>query len=247
MRAWRWSLLVIALMGMASPAALAVTVLPGEGVSFAQVDFFVAGGAYPDSRTGKVEVDVAALQAATGVASGYLNVLTDLGWVVENLPVLPGFTYPSISTHFYLAETSGLVDSLVTLVDFAPDPVVSFTGTAETTYSVGDIVHAVGGYLESGGAGEPDPPTPGVVTFEEGGLITYCCQPGHVVVETADCQCAPEAVASSFDWLRTTHGIPIPDPHVMGLDGDGSLVGALEDSMGRWYADRRNGDGVDGE
>ena len=52
-------LLSAAFILMTSQAALPVTVLPGEGVYFSQVEFINDTGSYPDSRTGRVEVDVA--------------------------------------------------------------------------------------------------------------------------------------------------------------------------------------------
>ncbi len=238
-------LFVFAFAAITPTTALAVTVLPEQGVSIAQVDFTWADAKFLDSQTGQVKVDLAALQAATGMPSGYINILTSTGWVVQNLPVLSEFPYPIISTKFDLGA-SGDITSLFALIDYSPDPVTSFTGSPTTLFPVGTTQFNAQGIGPPVTGGPPNPPPVGVIAFERGGLMLECWQPGHSNVQTAHNQCAPAAVANSFDWLRLVYGTPIPHPHIPGLGDDGSLVGQLDVTMGRTYRGRRDGDGVNG-
>jgi hypothetical protein len=255
MRQQRWHfvpLSVLILLCCALPLT-AVTVLPGQGVSFNQVDFTFTEATLLNSSTGEIFVDVATLKAQAGLSSGYINVATSLGWVVQNLPIFPGYPYPSISTNFNLGSTAGVdVTSLQAFVDFQPSPSVSFPGGPPTSFPVGNVTfgaEGVGGNVTS----IPPPPPPGVVTFQPGGLIDAKFQPDHPTLQTANNQCLPAALASSLQWLQDTYHITVPHPNNLGLgtdannDGkadDGTLVGQLDIETRRAFESRTRGCGL---
>jgi hypothetical protein len=195
------------------------------------------------------------LHTATGIASGYLNVFTSLGWVVRNLPVLSTFPYPRTSTSFHLSSTNGVnVASLGANVQFSASPVVTFGGGPLTTFSVGDAPYDAEGRNVAITGPPPVPPSPGSVTFVLGGLIDAKWQTGHpAMIQTADNQCGPAAIAHSMNWLDQQYGIWDPPgsgpPHVPGLGvvpagSDGSMVGDLDEAMMRGGTDRKAGDPV---
>jgi hypothetical protein len=193
-----------------------------------------------------ISVDLAELRAATGLASGFVNVVTGLGWLVQNLPVSPRFPYPDLSTRFMLGTASGIdVTALDALVEYASEPRTSPPTGAFVGFPVGDVesnAEGVGGPVTS----PPDPPLPGAITFAPVGRTDECGQPDHLNVQAAVNQCVPAAEANLLDWLRTTYGLPVPDPHVPGVgvdtdgnrtadqpDAAGSLVSHLDATMGR--------------
>lgn len=230
-----------------SSAAFAAPVFDGEGVTFNQVDFAYTDASQSNSRWGTVNVDIGAVTAATGVSSGYLNVRSALGWVVQNMPVDPSSGYPTIGTSFDLGAAGPIPGrSLALSVELTSAPIPFFTGGGMTPFTlpaVNDVVAAEG--YGAGRVTNPGAPPP-VRTLPFPGLLTsFSWQPGHTNVETADDQCAPMAVANSLDWLRTTYPQSLNlHPHRMGLGADGSLVGELETDMGRTFRTRRDGDGI---
>jgi hypothetical protein len=206
-----------------------VTVLPGQSVSFSQVDFTWEGATTLNSSTGQVDVDIAILQSSTGISSGFINISTDLGWVVQNLPVFSGFPYPSISTNFQLSTSSGIdITSLDAFVEFSAAPRTSSPTGPFTTFAVGDIEYnAQGG--EGTVVGVPTPPSPGVIIFDPVGLLKFCFQPNHSNIQTAHNQCVPAAVATSLQWLEDTYGINVPQPNNLGLGTDVDNDGNADD------------------
>lgn len=229
-----------------------VTVLAGQGISFNQVDFTWTGATTLNSNTGEINVNIATLRASTGITSGFINVATNLGWVVQNLPVFSGFPYPSISANFDLGTAPGVdATSLDAFVEFSRDPVTSFVGGSFTIFPVGAVEFNAEGEGGNVTAGPPVPPAPGAVTFQVGGALQAAFQPNHPNLQTADNQCLPAAVSTSFQWLENTYRISVPHPNVLGLgvdanaDGnadDGSLVGQLDIEMRRTFRNRRDGD-----
>ncbi len=237
---------VVVLCALPAPA---VTVSPGEGVSFGQMDFLWPSAETLNSDTGQIDVDIAFLQTATSLSSGYLNVATDAGWVVQNLPVLSGFPYPSISSNFGLGSTVGDdVTSLTATVDFSAAPVTAFAPAPSTVFAVGDVGYDAQGKGAAVPAAPPAPvaPAAGVVAFQLGGLVQVVAQPNHTLVQTAHNQCGPAAVASSLQYLEDTFGVSVPHDHVSGLLGvpANSLVGQLDTAMGRAATSRADGDAV---
>lgn len=218
-------------------AATTVTVLPGEGVSFSQVDFTFQGAETLNSSSGRMDVDIAALEASTGMSSGYLNVETNVGWVVQNLPAFSSFPDGYISAAFDIGVASGTdAVSLDAFVEFSSDAVTSFAGGPASTFAVGDFELNAQGEEGSVAPGAPPAPPAGVISFSALGIMDFAIQPAHPSLETATNQCLPAAVATSFQWLEDTHGdVQVPHDNVPGVDGNpaNSLVGQLDKAMGR--------------
>ena len=218
------------------PDPNAVTVRPGQGISFAQVDYTWESAVILNSDTGQITVDAAQLKAASGLSAGYINVGTDLGWVVQNLPVAVDFPYDSISTRFQLSETSGRnITLLDAYVAFSSEPVASFSVRDLVRFDIGDTAHNAQGFAGVLRAAPAGAPPPAVIGFQLGAVITFCWQPGHANVQAACNQCAPAAAANSLDWLRSTYGLPVLHAHVPGLVGcpTDSIVAQLDLAMVR--------------
>ena len=95
---------------LASGSLWALDLAPGQGVAFTQVGYPDISGA-TNTAVGRIEVDLNVLRNQTGILSGYLNVETDNGWVVRNLPVFAENLYPysGINTEFDLGVPIGLM------------------------------------------------------------------------------------------------------------------------------------------
>jgi hypothetical protein len=222
--------------------ASARDVLPGEGVDFQQMDFALVGLEFPDSDWGRVSADPQALFASSGISDGFLNIFTDEGWVVQNLPV--GLSDPDpMATYFTLGlSSSGDIGALSAHVEFSSDAQSSFGDGARSLFPVGGdewnsagaditltppIVGGVGGPLGVPGKGPAkNLPLPG-------GTDEKNMQPSDVNVEAAVNQCAPMAVANSLQYLEDKFGITVPNDHKKGLRGDNTLVGNLDKEMDR--------------
>jgi len=216
-------------------AASTVAVGPGEGVTLQQVDYNWDTSPDVDSTTGELDVDIPTLTSATGITSGFLNVGTSLGWVVQNLPVdATDDPYAEITTQFDLSQTDG---SAVTTesadVEFSSSPVTSFSTGSTQMFSVGDVGYDGSGKGATAVSGTETAPAPGVVSFVGGPAFTFCFQANHPNIEAADNQCGPASVANSLTWLKTTYGLAIPDNNVQGLCDTTSLVGKLDTLMNR--------------
>jgi hypothetical protein len=97
------------------------------------------------TRQARISADANALLRATGFSNGYINVFTDVGWVIENLFVdvndqSPGVMYFSLG----LAQPMD-VKQLSAYVVYSPKPQTSFTDGQRSTFPVGTDVWNVGG------------------------------------------------------------------------------------------------------
>lgn len=229
--------------------ASAVQVSPGQGLSFNQVDYTFTGATALNSDTGEIVIDAATLQAATSTPSGYVNVSTAQGWVVQNVPVLHDYPYSTISTMFELSSTSGTdITSLSAFVDFSATASTSFVGGSPTSFPVGDSEFNAEGKA-SPTTVAPSPPPPGVVSFDLGGAFSYHWKLGVPNIQTAKDQCGPAAAANSLKYLEDTFNIPMNHPHAAGLGCpllpvDGTRVGELDRLMNRTCTNRAVGNGV---
>ena len=218
-------------------AATTVTVLPGEGLSFTQIDYTYEGAQTLNSSNGRMDVDIAALEASTGMSSGYLNVESSVGWIVQNLPAFTSFPDAFISSTFDIGVANGTnAVSLDAFVEFSSDPVTSFAGGAPSAFAVGDFeVNAQGFGEDEVAPGPPPAPPAGVISFNAFGIIDFAIQPAHPSLETEVNQCFPAAVSTSLQWLEDTQGINVPHDNIPGLNGNpaNSLVGQLDKTMGR--------------
>ena len=133
--------LVLATISFSSYAGTPVPILPGQGVSFAQVDYVYTNNFMVESNsdTGQMLVSPDAVRSATGKTSGYLNVLSTEGWVVHNLPLLADFSSSNILCAALKLPTPPGVrltwfNANVQISDVA---LTSFSGPCTISWSVG--------------------------------------------------------------------------------------------------------------
>ncbi len=241
-----------------------IVVAPGQGVTFAQVSYSFADAREANSSTGQVDINVP--QLTTTMTSGYVNVLTNAGWVAQNVPIVPGFAsnygYSNVSTTFNLNIQPGTpVPSLNAEVCYTPQPLVQISDNNFSTFTMVYSNYNAEGLGDMNLTQAPDPPQIAGMQFDPQGQNEFAMQPNHQNVQTAFMQCGPAAFANNFTWLNSFWGVPIPDANVKGLRNfvPGSLVGKMDMSMqsyrtlygrcfgdmiGRWALNRGVGTGV---
>ena len=224
-------------------------VYPYQGVTFHQMDFTFENGSVINSQWGQLEMDLPMFFNIMEVySSGYINVRTAEGWVVQNMPVDTASPHQSLGVNFDLGQAAfgEPLMYLYAYVEFTVGPLTTFPMGDPVEFEMGEKIEfdaEGGGEEDANDPGPPPEPYPDSIIYPS--KQTYSCvQPGHTNVEAAQDQCVPMAVANSLDYLKNRYGLPIPDPHVMGLKGDNSLVGKLGQLMNRAVTDRRNGSGV---
>jgi hypothetical protein len=220
-KSFLWMILVLSLSLIVVQEAPSATVEPNQGVVFEQVDFIFPEAQIFDSSWGRILADASTLTESTGISRGYLNVYTNEGWVIDNLPVdING----SNSTAAYF--TLGLDDPedvsiLNAHVDFSTIPLLAFSDGQRSDFEVG--------------------------SFQALADDVECVQSDVENVQAAVNQCVPMSVANSLQFLENATGIVVPHDHEIGLRGDDSLVGQLDEKMDRFVpdpADRTRGGGL---
>ena len=230
-------------------SAHSATVLPGEGVVFEQVDFTFPEATVPDSDWGHISADARTLAKATDMTSGYLNVYTNEGWVIDNL--LVDFNGPNPVVGYF---TFGLyepqdVTVLSAYVELSPIPLTEFFDGPRSDFPVGAAEWNAQGAGDENVSeiGPPPPPRIPVIIPSIATLLAEdveCLQSDTENVQCAVNQCAPMSVANSLQFLENTAGITVPHNHVLGLRGDNTLVGQLDETMNRTATSRTSGSGV---
>lgn len=249
---WRVRACVTLTCLWAAMAAQAVNVGPGQGVRFMQQSHAHAGGIEANTAIGTVAVDTTRLRDNFVQSSGYVNVATSRGWVVRNLPVMAESTYPylTVAADFDLGINKGTaLATLSAKIDYSVSPLLSYSVTPSDTYEVAPMTLSLGGVAAKPVLGAPLPPDLTSILFGNPTSNDTVIQFDHPNIESAKNACYPTAVANSLDFLRKTAGLPVPHEHKPGLKpsvspGDNSLVGQLDETMGRQATDRRNGNGV---
>lgn len=241
---YAYRILAVLAFSLASGSLWGLDLAPGQGVSFTQVSYpGVTGGS--NTSIGVIEVDLNVLRNKTGLLAGYLNVATAKGWVVRNLPVIAENLYPysGINTAFDLGIQAGTAASQLTAaLQYTDTLVTSFSAAPGTVFSVAARAWSMGG--AGVGAGGPlAPPTLNDVLFGNPADNDTITQFDHPNAEAAKDQCMPMSVANSLQYLKDTQGLQLPHEHKMGLN-DNSLVGQLEQAMGRAATTRRSGSGT---
>ncbi len=212
----------------------------GQGLYFSQFDLTFSGATQLDSAYGLAAVDFNQLTTTTGISTGYLNVITSAGWVVQNMLVDSGSGYPGSSTMFNLGNTPSTdVTSLTAYADFSSAPTTSFSAMPSIDFAVGNLAYNAQGRGTGISSPAPPPSTP-VINWVLGGVTSWVQQLFRTSVEQDTNQCGPGAVANSLQYLEDEYGIDVPHDHVPGIDGkdnngdpDKSLVGEIDESMGR--------------
>ncbi|MGD2247299.1 MAG: hypothetical protein PVF58_02760 [Candidatus Methanofastidiosia archaeon] len=214
---------------------------PGEGLEFFQLDLTFTDAEQMDSPYGLAVVDYTVLFESTGISSGYLNVITDVGWVIRNTLIDPSSEYPGTSVMFNLVspdefyffqESPYDISSLMVYAVFSSKPAVEFTGKPTTRFDVGSLSYNAQGGSEGVTRIPNRPIDVSVIDFERGGLTSVIWQPGHPNIEQKVNQCGPAAVANCLQWMENCGFIDVEHPHKPGLRDD-TLVGKLDTAMGR--------------
>lgn len=223
-----------------------VTQLPG--VNFSQVDYLWKESSFENSSTGEIIVDVELLKASTGLLSGYINVYSDQGWIVENLPILEDYPYQTIATYFDLGG-SGDVTNIDVYMEASNEPTERFPDGPRVSYPVSDSIFNGEGDIGRMNIPRTSPPAPGIDDFVPGDYTFNCTQPLHPNVQAADMQCVPACYANNLQYLENEFGNFIPHDHIPGINAmpQNSLVGQLDVKMKRSSVDRTNGSGTDYE
>jgi len=233
-------LLLLSLLGFGLGTAqvgLAVPVGEGMGLQFGQFDMmFPSATPQPFSGYGLAAVDFDLLTARTGISSGFLNIRTDAGWVVQNMVIDAASGLPGLGSMFNLGVAAGTpVTALTVKADFSATPTDRFEGTPDTTFTRLDrpTYNAQGRGAEFGAP--PLAPVTPDISWVVGGLTKALWGGNRPSVEQDTNQCGPGSVANSLQWLENTQGVRVPHDHVPGIDGKpaNSLVGQIDVAMGR--------------
>jgi len=229
---------------------------PYQGVSFAQVSFEFVEAKEPFSAWGRVTIDPRVVAASTGLSRGYLNVRTEMGWVVWNLPFSVEDPVGPISSYFALSRQGGEpVYQLPATVTATSQP-ASYIGTSATlrlsnlttVFPMERIVWNAEGVGDSLVWAIDATPTLADIYVEIARMLaplnTQHTQPNAVNVQCAVNQCFPMSIANSLQYLENRYGISIPHNHQTGLKGDNTLVGKLDTYANRYAPSRTNGSGV---
>jgi hypothetical protein len=217
---------------------------PEQGVVFEQVDFLFPAVELPNSDWGRISADADTLSASTGISRGYLNVYTNAGWVIDNLLVDVNGANP-ITAYFSLGLTNPEdVSELSAHAEFSSSPLSTFNDGDRSVFPVGIAQWNAQGFGEENvtdiGPAPPPRSVPGPVIYRM--MLASeddeeCVQSDVENVQTAVNQCVPMAVANSLQFLENSMGIVVPHDHKIGLKGDDSLVGQLDEKMDRSVPD----------
>lgn len=213
-------------------------------ITFSQVDFLFLEAVVPDSTWGRIAASPSTLLDLLGCDTGYLNIWTDAGWVVQNLALRTACGSATIVTYFDLGLSQPKdVKKLSAYVDLTPDPVSYFWDGPRSYYPVGRSLWNAEGAGQRFVSAVGSPPPPGLTDFPYDGPNSVSGQPNENV-QTAANQCFPMSIANSLQYLEEQYGVNIPNNHVPGINGDNSLVGQLDAASGRYAPSRDVGYGV---
>jgi hypothetical protein len=227
-----------------------------EGIYFYQLDYIFKDGECEDSYIGKVVVDKTIFTSQYNYSTGYLNIWTPLGWVVQNWMISSeeeNNVIPFAECKFNLREgpPCGIdVKFLDVFMVFSDEPKTSFTGGP--VYE-GDVKP---GKEKPICYTTPPPKIYENISWSSEHSVS-CSLPQQYIenVQAAKSQCGPAAVANSLQYLenRFPDKVNIIHDNVLGIgnltDGlaypDNSLVAYLDLAMNRNnFGNREYGDGV---
>ena len=228
--------------------AYGAVVLPGQGVDFKQVDFLFPDVTHLDSDWGRVSANPSLLNSATGISKGFLNVFTDAGWIVQNLPIDMSDGVSPVVAYFSLGlnnpDVSFDVNSLSARVRYSRFPKTDFADGTRCNYPIDGAEWNAEGFGNCPTTSIGAAPPPNMVNFDAKGQTFKHTQPNLVNVQTAFNQCFPMSIANSLQFLEDRFGIVVPHDHKPGLKGDCTLVGQLDSEAGRLTTARNNGNGL---
>lgn len=208
-----------------------------QNIQFEQIDWFpgVPIADTPNSVWGHVTIDF-----IPDVETRYINIVANDNsggadqWIVQNLLISSGLIEPNpfpLSTTFDLGLIGGVDGVDFTDLEFYitddSNPAASMPAPIDPPVPntpVGDRVFVTGGYT----VGAPAPPGPPQAPAAPGAQVPEIDIKRINVpnIESATNQCAPAAVANSFEWLS--------DYWDLGLtDNANTIVNDLDTAMGR--------------
>ncbi len=224
---------------------------PDSGVEVMQVDFVSEPDNRRTSEWGRLHIVAEQLEASLDIEGGFLNVMSEKGWAVRNVPIPPP-DQPPLSVYFDLAVPSPdqRVEEITLKVAVSEEPVgkpdEELADIEFTKYPVSVWLwnaQGIGPPVEP--APGPPPPTVPAGSAVPVGKETYAHYQQVVNVETAKNQCFPMSIANSLQFLENQGKLTVPHNHVIGLKGDNSLVGQLDTACDRTNATKRTlGQGV---
>lgn len=213
-------------------------------VTIEQIDIDLSGMRIINSNVGRLTV--------SPEYKGYLNMYTDVGWVIRNLYLDNSIT----TTYFDLGNKIPLdIKTLSAYININNEPQPVFLDGPRAIHAVGTKTWNAEGIIIPDELNNkpiivPGPPaTNGWDMFVETLPLTLpknytYLLPNVSNKEAAYRQCVPMSVANSLQYLEDAENINVPDEHNMGLKGNDSLVGKLDEEMKRNVISRRNGTGV---
>jgi len=221
------------------------------GLTFSIVEFMLPEQP-PAAGTGwgLLEVDIDELTSHFQLKEGYLNVYTNDGWVIPNMYINQVDGMERLSTYFryHSSPNSGpeMAPKISAYIDFDDGPKESFQDGDRVDYQLDEVLYYAEGFsLEPRLQLSNPPPVFEFFPFIDTWDFTKPLRKGENI-QAAKNQCAPMGVANSLQYLENSYStITIPHNHVKGQDGDSSLVGQLDEAMGRYVVSRTNGDGCD--
>lgn len=234
----RTRMVVLAIAGFGISAdLLAMPITEGMGLQFAQYNFtFPDTSPQPFSGYGLAAVNYSELVANTGISTGFLNIRTSAGWVVQNMPVDSASGLPGLGSMFNLGVAPNTpVSEINVRAEFTQNPMDVFSGVPDTTFTkVNHIDYNAQGRNAPFLANPLALATP-VIGWVAGGLTKVVWGGNRPSVEQDKNQCGPGALANSLQWLENTQPINVPHDHVPGINGNpkNSLVGQIDVAMER--------------
>lgn len=195
------------ILGELSAQINAAQIEPGMGVEFQQVDFVFTEVFLLDSNWGRATADPMVLAESTGIEEGFLNVFTDYGWPVVDLPLSIYDGLGPITTYFNLGLSvpSQDVTVLYAYVTYSREPYTGYQEGPLIGFPVGTAVwdaEGAGGFTTE--IGEP-PPAPFRPSPRK--IVLYALLN---VSASSVMQCFPMAVANSLQYLGKSCGLEFP-------------------------------------
>ena len=228
-------------------AGVVRSVPPGSGVDAFQVMFWNPQTETSFTSWGRLRVDPAQLLQSTGIQGGWLNVATEQGWAVVNLPVPPASEGP-FAVYFDLGLA--VPAPLQQIALHVKHSTGAFGGIADHLDDAA-MFPVAAAIVDAEGWGpdlptEPGPP-PAALS-----LAAQLPTPSDVTgwtqmltnVQCAQDQCGPMAAANAMQYLEDMGVWTVPHVHDMGRDHDATLVGQLDWWMVRGSTSRAVGTGI---
>jgi len=231
----------------------------------AQVSFRVEGDLYEYSRWGKLTVHQEGMCQLTDLCCGYISVVAadllefDVEFLVLDMPFREDADYPELSTYFDLGTTSGVeVDRFPAVIIVTGDPLFRYLADPSGPLALPCDIYAlpisqvlwnawnVVGSSSSSAMSSSGPRPPGASVPSLAIHSADLASPDQVLhyswynVQAANAQCFPMALANGLQYLESRFGIDIAEAHTMGLKGDSTLVGTLDQDMSRRVMTFRN-------